>query len=539
MFSLSRTLPQSFKFSRGIISRSFLVSKTLDSKVNDLANKYLPLAKEILKEAIRIPADYTKTDPKCGTSNHEGPRLEYLKNQIIKHKAVSKPGDVWTDDFGNLCWKVTNPNDGISPDFKKVIYFDGHTDTVNPLREEWTKKLGTGVDCFNGLTNKNDVSIEALISELGSVPPKSDWEKHILFGRGSTDQLGGVISQIIATKIMLELKDEGLLDGVSIKSIGTIQEEDNDGAGPLFAIRNDCKNAKPREIPDVIIFTEGTGDIHKGRLGIYRGQRGRMQIEVEVTGRSSHGSMPWAGLNPVEHGSLIIKEAAERYEKLEGFKTDEFLGAGSRTCSWGKIDTPSDCAVPEKFTFRFDRRITVGEDPLDCVADIENMASVEKCRKAGLNVKVRIPKYTEKTWKGYQCNNDQTYMSWVTPTEHIALKSAVDTYKKVVTPFIEKKTNQTVGESIPEEPRVDRWIFSTDGVGVPVPENYLGFDVPERKNWIHNGGFKWPAMFGFGAGCEQFAHKIGEYVDLRELKFAISMLARFPSRFAEIDKDQK
>lgn len=35
-------------------------------------------------------------------------------------------------------------------------------------------------------------------------------------------------------------------------------------------------------IPDVVVITEGTGDTTKGSLGIYRGQRGRMTIEVTV-----------------------------------------------------------------------------------------------------------------------------------------------------------------------------------------------------------------------------------------------------------------
>lgn len=34
---------------------------SLDEKIAQLAEKYLPLAEEILKEAIRIPADYVDT----------------------------------------------------------------------------------------------------------------------------------------------------------------------------------------------------------------------------------------------------------------------------------------------------------------------------------------------------------------------------------------------------------------------------------------------------------------------------------------------
>jgi hypothetical protein len=38
-------------------------------------------------------------------------------------------------------------------------------------------------------------------------------------------------------------------------------------------------------------------------------------------------------------------------------------------------------------------------------------------------------------------------------------------------------------------------------------------------------------MFGIGAGVEQNTHRIGEYVDLREVQHAVAVLARFPSAY--------
>ena len=67
----------------------------LDQKISALSLKYLPLAEELLKEAIRIPADYVDKpvdqggDPNCGLSNHEGPRLKYLKKRIAEIDAVN------------------------------------------------------------------------------------------------------------------------------------------------------------------------------------------------------------------------------------------------------------------------------------------------------------------------------------------------------------------------------------------------------------------------------------------------------------------
>ena len=122
----------------------------MDQKISKLAREYRPLAVEILKEAIRIPADYVDKpleeggDPDCGLSNHEGPRLEYLHKKIVEIGAVESAEDVFYDTFGNLVWVVSDPNDGVPAEEKTVLYLDGHTDTVKALRPRWHEAIGGG-----------------------------------------------------------------------------------------------------------------------------------------------------------------------------------------------------------------------------------------------------------------------------------------------------------------------------------------------------------------------------------------------------------
>src|SRR4030042_380954 len=91
----------------------------LDEKVAALAARYRPLAARILKEAIRIPADYVDKpveeggDPLCGLSNHEGPRMEYLKRAVVEVGAVRRPEDVSFDAYGNLVWVVPDEAGGL------------------------------------------------------------------------------------------------------------------------------------------------------------------------------------------------------------------------------------------------------------------------------------------------------------------------------------------------------------------------------------------------------------------------------------------
>ena len=212
-----------------------------------------------------------------------------------------------------------------------------------------------------------------------------------------------------------------------------------------------------------------------------------------------------------------------------GLGRHALLGAGTRTASWAALETPSDCAVPERFVFRFDRRLTVGETPAGALAAIEALESVRVARAAGLGVEVVVPTYDQPTWKGAVPGNPQIYMGWVTPERHPAITAAVRAYRAAVTPFVREKSER--GGSLRREPRVDRWIFSTDGVGWPVPAKSHGIAVPAAKRWVDAGAYTHPAMFGFGTGIEQNTHKIGECLDTRELEHAIAFLARFPGAY--------
>jgi hypothetical protein len=146
----------------------------LDLRVAELALRDLPLAKELLAEAIRIPEDHVERDPQCGLSNHEGPRLEYLKKRIVEVGAVRKPADVGFDAYGNLVWTVEDEDDGISRADKKVVYLDGHSDTVRALRPQWREKIGAGVDAYRGLVDLTNVDRGFLTRELGWLPPEEE-----------------------------------------------------------------------------------------------------------------------------------------------------------------------------------------------------------------------------------------------------------------------------------------------------------------------------------------------------------------------------
>ena len=98
----------------------------------------------------------------------------------------------------------------------------------------------------------------------------------------------------------------------------TVQEEDCDGLCWQY-IANEGGIR-----PELVVITEPTS------LRVYRGHRGRMEMEVHTSGISCHGSAPERGVNAVYKMADIIADIEALNENLE---PREPLGKGTVTIS--------------------------------------------------------------------------------------------------------------------------------------------------------------------------------------------------------------
>lgn len=135
-------------------------------------------------------------------------------------------------------------------------------------------------------------------------------------------------------------------------------EEDCDGLCWKYIIEEEGLK------PDFAISTEPTN------LNIYRGHRGRMEMDVLFRGVSAHGSAPERGKNAIYMASRACLEIEKLNNKL---KEDEFLGKGSITVSQIVSDSPSLCAVADFAKIHIDRRLTWGETKELAVGEIEKI----------------------------------------------------------------------------------------------------------------------------------------------------------------------
>ncbi len=194
--------------------------------------------------------------------------------------------EVRIDGLGNVLGRV---GDGPT-----VIAIDGHLDTVGVGdRSTWTR--------------------DPYIGEL---------RDGIIFGRGASDQEAGIAAAVHGARIAREL---GLLDGVQLWVTGTVMEEDCDGLCWQYILKEGVLR------PEVVVITEPTN------LGVYRGHRGRMEMEVRAQGLSCHGSAPERGVNAVYRMAPIVADI-ERLNDALVVDADPFLGKGSVTISEIRID---------------------------------------------------------------------------------------------------------------------------------------------------------------------------------------------------------
>jgi putative selenium metabolism hydrolase len=348
--------------------------------------------------------------------------------------------EIRIDGLGNVLGRVGSG--------RTVIAIDGHLDTVGVGDPStWTRD-----------------------------PFKGELRDGIIYGRGASDQEAGIAAAVHGARIIKEL---GLDGDYQLWVTGTVMEEDCDGLCWQYIIKENVLR------PDVVVITEPTN------LGVYRGHRGRMEMEVRTQGLSCHGSAPERGVNAVYKMAPVIADIERLNERLAA-TADQFLGKGSVTISEIRSTSPSLCAVADSSTIHLDRRLTRGETLDSAVAEVQALASV---RRAGATVTVLD--YGRPSYTGLTYRTKKYYPTWLMDEDHPAVVAGV------------RAAEQALGR----RPVVGKWTFSTNGIAT------CGlFGIP---------------TIGFGPGNEVHAHTPEDQCPVEHLTRAARFCAAFPMMFLE------
>lgn len=377
-------------------------------------------------------------------------------------------------------------------DIVRIKTLSGQEKAVIDRIAEEMKKVGFDEVRVDGLGNvigrigigKRIIAMDAHV-DVVDVGNPDNWERDpfgaqledgVVYGRGTTDMKGAMASLVYGAKIV---KDLALANDLTIYVTGTVMEEDCDGLCWKYILEQ--KVIDPA--PECVIIAEPTN------LNIYRGHRGRMEMELSVPGLSAHGSAPERGINAVYKMAPIIQDVEKLNERL---RDDAFLGKGTITISDIRSTTPSLCAVADSCTIHLDRRLTHGETIESAVKELEELPSVQAAKG-----KVKVLDYEAPAYTGLVYPMKKYYPTWVLPEDHPALKAAVDAYEG----------------ALGQKPKVDKWTFSTNGIAT------MGmFGIPS---------------FGLGPGNETCAHSPKELVTVDHLVKAAAFYAAFAEEYAK------
>lgn len=428
--------------------------------IRQASEGYLSAMTTFLRELVAIPGE------SCGEEGH-------IKRIEAEMKALEFD-KVIIDPMGNIL--------GYMGTGKTLIGFDAHIDTVGiGNMANWN------FDPYEGFESEDEIG-----------------------GRGTSDQLGGIVSAVYGAKIM---KDLGLLsDQYTVLVTGTVQEEDCDGLCWEYIINED----KVR--PEFVVSTEPTDG------GIYRGQRGRMEIRIDVKGISCHGSAPERGDNAIYKMADILQNVRDLNEndvsdnkEIKGlvkmldekynpqWKEAQFLGRGTVTTSEIFFTSPSRCAVADSCSVSLDRRMTAGETWESCLKEISELPFV---KKYGAQVSMYMydrPSYTNLVYP-IECY----FPTWVIPEDHPVTKAMEEAYKGLY--GTTRSGSKDADKMRKARPLTDKWTFSTNGVSI------MG------RNGI--------PCIGFGPGAEAQAHAPNEKTYKEDLVKCAAVYAALPAIYS-------
>ncbi|KPK42592.1 MAG: hypothetical protein AMJ78_01910 [Omnitrophica WOR_2 bacterium SM23_29] len=233
---------------------------------------------------------------------------------------------------------------------KKTLHINGHYDVV-PVTSNW----------------KTD-------------PFKPVIKDGKLYGRGAEDMKGDIACALFAVEA---LKSQGMMPKVNIEFSFVPDEETGGETGLGYIINKGIIN------PD---YALGEG-YWKDYVSI--GNKGVLWLEIEVKGRSCHGSSPHKGINAFEKmidvaGAIRnletkISKRKTKYATLDCRDRYATLVIGGEMKGGLKINV-----VPDKSVFTIDRRILPEENLDKAEEEIRKAITHLKKRDKSLNVNMRI-----------------------------------------------------------------------------------------------------------------------------------------------------
>lgn len=332
-------------------------------------------------------------------------------------RAVGLRG-VHRDEVGNVVG-FAGPHEGTA-----ALLFDAHMDVV-PVMGAWS------VAPFGGEISNGRVWGRGATDMKGALGA-------VICGVGEAQRSGRLRRQVAVSASVLEETVEGL-------ALGAVLE---------------------RLRPEKVVICEPSS------LSIKYGQRGRIEILVDVTGRPAHAAHPERGKNP-----LLLAAAALPAIGAMQLPSDPELGAAIMVpTDIISIPYPSISSIPPSLTIRYDRRTVTGETAGSVLTALRSTLAAIDAEAFG----VRISSAAVKSYTGHVLQGERDLAPWVGKTRAPLAEAAAASLR-----------------AAGREVRYGVYAFCTNG-----SESAGRRNIP---------------TIGLGPGAEADAHTVDESVSIEEL----------------------
>ena len=358
----------------------------------------------------------------------EEKELAFGIREVLNEFGLDK---VYIDELGDVIGFVKGRS------LHPLVVLEGHMDHVSPGNVELWKCQPYSAEVINGN----------------------------IFGRGAVDMKASLAAMTFAAKEASSKEHEGTLILCFV-----VHEETVEGTAVRHIIEKEI-----REAPDLVVLGEPTN------LDLGVGHRVRAVINVELSGRTAHASMPELGLNAVHAASKLINYVEEElnpnlpfHQKL-GKATIATIGLGASPRVGPQI--------PDRSKILFDRRMILGETENEILRPIKEKVDELVGEGTVLDGTTRILEEDIKCWTGRKLRTRDFFPSWLIKETRIVQRTLKSLWKRGF------HANTHV------------WKFSTDG--------------------IYTYGLRNIPMVGIGPGDEALAHRPNEHVCMRDVEKAV------------------
>ena len=354
--------------------------------------------------------------------------LAFFVKGILNEFGLDK---VYIDELGDVIGLVKGRS------LRPLVVLEGHMDHVSPGNLELWKCQPYSAEMINGN----------------------------IFGRGAVDMKASLAAMTFAAKEVSSKEHEGTLVLCFV-----VHEETVEGTAIGHIIEKEIRGA-----PDLVVLGEATN------LDLGIGHRGRAVVNVKLSGRTAHASMPELGLNALHAASNLISYVEEELNPNLPFH--QKLGKATiATISLGASPKVGP-QIPDRSKILFDRRTILRETENEILKPIKDKVDELVGRGTVLDGATRILEEDIKCWTGRKLRTKDFFPSWLIKETGIVQKALKSLWKRGF------HANTHV------------WKFSTDGV--------------------YTYGLRRIPTVGIGLGDEALAHQPNEHVRVRDVEKAV------------------